>query len=176
MRKEVVAVVVGLVLGGALAGCTVKPSRSDSGFSGTWSRRGIIGDYTSTVSIVERHDGPLFRWKLDTDDRKWSVRCGWDGQCEEWLDGKKIAKYEFKVGKGALETELVVDCTRTPLLDDGRGGYHYVDDLVLEPGGLKMTAYTREYNGDKYGREATAVKHFDKVADAIADPPAETRP
>jgi hypothetical protein len=151
--------------------CTVKPKRSDTGFTGTWGRKGPIGDYQSTVAIAKQGERYLFRWKLDAKDRSWSVRCDWEGLCEERLDGKKIAEYKFEVTQKPGENFLTVTCTRTPV-EKGINGFRYVDDLVLEPGGLNMTSYTRELNDRTYPRDSTMVKSFDKVSDRISEPPA----
>ncbi len=155
----------------ALVGCTAKPKRSDTGFAGTWARKTYLGDYRSTIAIARDGERYLFRWKFDTDDRVWSVRCGWDGVCEERLDGKKVAKYVFEVTQKPGDDFLTVKCTRKPVRED-EAGYYYVDELVLEPGGLQLTSYTREQNDKTYTRESTQVKRFEKISDGVSDPPA----
>jgi hypothetical protein len=173
-RSFPILVAAGLALALLSGACTAKPRRTSAGFEGTWARSGYIGNYRSTISILKEGERYRFRWKLDTEDGTWFVRCDWDGRCEETLDGKKVARYTFVVRPGATDSELEVECTRTPL-DSEQGGYHYRDDLVLEPDGLHLTSYTRELNGRLYPRESTGVKRFEKIADGVADPPAGGR-
>lgn len=154
----------------ASSGCSSKPTLSDTGFVGTWGRRGFIGDYRSTISIVRQGERHLFRWKFDSDDRTWSVRCNWDGVCEERLEGKHVAQYVFEVTQKPGDDFLTVACTRNPTRE-GEAGFRYVDDLVLEPGGLELTSYTREQNDKTYPRESTQIKRFDKISNGVSDPP-----
>jgi len=159
-----------LVAAALACACTARPSVSDTGFVGTWARSGAIGGYRSIVSILKDGDRWLFRWKLDTEDGTWKVRCDWSGRCEEFVDEKRIGTYTFHVREEPGQDFLSVDCVREDLRE-GRNGYHYRDELVLNPGGLSVTTYTLELNGTLYPRESARKLTLEKISNTVADPP-----
>ncbi len=167
----VVAACIACLAGGA---CSVRPEITDTGFVGTWARSGIIGNYRSSVAILREGDRYLFRWRLDSEDGKWRVRCGWDGKCDEFLDGKKIGAYTFLVQQEPGKDFLSVDCTRTALREGDRS-YHYIDELVLDPGGKSITSYTLRLGDETFTRESTRKLVLEKISDTVADPPPGVR-
>jgi len=134
-----------------------------------------MGPYRSVLSILKEDGSWRFRWKLDSEDGRWKVRCNWEGQCEEFVDEARVATYTFKVTQGETPDTLTVECERVSLRPND-AGYHYVDDLVLGPGGTSLTAYTRKLGDTTYTRESTRTLKFDKVSDTVADPPPGLRP
>ena len=50
----------------------------------------------STVAIVEVEGRYLFRWGVTSADGKWQVKCSWEGQCEEFVDGEKTSDYAIR--------------------------------------------------------------------------------
>jgi hypothetical protein len=50
-----------------------------------------------------------------------------------------------------------------------------VDEFVLDPDGLRMTAYTLERQGQTFSGDGRPMKHFVKVADGVAFPPGTLR-
>lgn len=149
-----------------LPGCA--PRLSDTGYTGTWTRGSERSQ--STIAIHKDSERYLFRWKVDTADGKWRVRCDWDGRCEEHVDGEKVAEYRFDTRLDPASGSLLVECTGNvtkpkPL------AVHYVDELVLEPGGRVLWSYTLLRGGQTFEGEARPRRSFHKVSDEVGEPP-----
>ncbi len=165
--------IASLALVTALSGCTVRPQISNTGFTGTWARSGGMDTFHSQVSIIQDGGRYLFRWRLDSNDGTWHVRCGWDGKCEEFLDGAKVADYAFDV-RERPEGGLTIECTRVPVRKEVKG-YHYTDVLEVDLSGKSLVSYTVELNGDRFAKETATRKILTKISDTVADPPIGTR-
>jgi hypothetical protein len=150
----------------ALPGCA--PPLSDTGYVGTWTRGSERSK--STIAIHKESDRYLFRWKVDTADGKWRVRCDWDGRCEEHVDGAKVAEYRFETRVDPASGHLLVECNGNvtkpkPLT------VHYLDELVVEPGGRVLWSYTLQRGGQTFEGEARPRRSFDKVSDDVGEAP-----
>jgi hypothetical protein len=148
--------------------CSLRPQVSDTGYTGTWSRGNARN--VSIVAIVKAGDRHLFRWSKHSFESAYDITCGWDGRCEEVLFGKKVATYDFSTRNDPTTGHLLVECNERrlePLKNDS----HYVDELVVEPGGKVLWSYTIERDGQKFSGMARPMRSFDKVADGTAVPP-----
>ena len=167
------AAVVLLVLSAALAtACSRGPKVSDTGYEGTWQRGG--GSATSTIAIVKQGDDYLFRWTLDSEDGRWIVRCNWDGVCEEHVDGEKTSDYTFRTWvepTGFLRIECKGKVTRPKPLD-----VHYIDQLRVKEGGLRMSSATMEQGETRYYKMKKPKRMYTKVSDAVENPPTDRKP
>ncbi len=156
-------------------GCAGDVAVSDTGYAGTWSRGPAHAK--SIVAIARVGDGYRFRWtKITREPRglrrvKLEVRCDWDGQCVETLDGRKIAEHRFRTWTDPDSGHLMVEWSERRLGPEPRES-RTVDELVVEPGGRVLWSYTIERDGRRFEGEARPKRSFTKVADAIADPPA----
>ena len=147
-------------------GCA--PKVSDTGYVGTWARSSPQS--ASTIAIYRDDAGYRFRWKVDTPSGKWRVRCDWNGRCEEHIDGEKAAEYLFTTRIDPATGHLVVDCTGK-VSKPRRAEIHYVDELVVEPGGLTLWSYTLERGGQRFEGEARPKRSYRKVADEVGEKP-----
>jgi hypothetical protein len=161
------AILLLAALGGVVA-CTPEVRVSNTGYEGTWSRG--TERAMSTIAFVRDGDGMRFRWSVRSDDDKWSVRCGWDGRCEEYVDGVKTSEYTFRTWEDEETGHVMLECTGRVFLPKELD-VHYVDELVLEPDGLVMWSYSLERGGQTYEGDARPKRKFEKVSDAVADPP-----
>jgi hypothetical protein len=165
---------LGLVVCLIAAGCTRQLAVSDTGYTGTWSRGPAHAK--SIVAIAKVGDEYRFRWTKITREPgglrrvKLEVRCGWDGTCTEWLEGKKIAEHSFRTWTDPKSGHLMVEWHERRLEPERRES-RTVDELVVEPGGRVLWSYTIERDGQKFEGEARPKRFFHKVADAVADPP-----
>jgi hypothetical protein len=150
------------------AGCA--PKVSDTGYVGTW--KGGSDRATSTIAIFRGEHGYRFRWKVDSADGRWRVRCSWDGRCEEHVDGMKAADYVFVTREDPETGHLLVECTGK-VSRPKPADIHYVDELVVSPGGLQLWSYSRERGGQRFQGDARPKRSFRKVADEVGDPPRE---
>lgn len=128
------------------------------------------GKRNTRIAIFKDDERYLIRWGMETTDGKWIVRCGWDGRCEEFLEGKKVAEIEFEVRRDPGDGHLTVEVARKPT-DTGEVGYHYTDEMFVEPGGKRLLSYTVELNGKEYPKETATRYIHNKVADGVAEPP-----
>lgn len=148
-------------------GCSVKPRISDTGYVGTWDRGNER--VRSVVAIARDGEGYRFRWTKSSSDGKFSIRCGWDGACEERLNGVKVAEYRFAAALDSGTATLKVKVTELRLVPE-RLELRYVDELVLEPGGLGLVSYTIEKDGVILSGASRPQRAFKKVADGVASP------
>ncbi len=149
--------------------CSVRPKVSDTGYTGTWAKGNDRG--VSIVAIARAGDRHLFRWSKHSYEHSLDVTCGWDGRCEEKLLGKLMATYEFSTRTDPATGRLLVEC-RERRLEPEKLDIHYVDELVVEPGGKLLWSYTNERDGQKFERDGRPTRSFEKVADAVAGVPA----
>lgn len=149
-----------------LCGCT--PEVSDTGYVGTWTRGSPRS--TSTIAIFRDENGYRFRWKVDTPDGRWRVRCDWNGRCEEHVEGEKVAEYVFVTRLDPSTGHLLVECTGK-VTKPKPAEIHYLDELVVSPNGKELLSYTRERAGQHFEGNARPVRSFRKVADEVGELP-----
>jgi hypothetical protein len=153
------------------AACTITRV-SDTGYVGTWSRGSAVG--TSTISIAKTGDQYRFFWKLRSADKKWTVDCDKNSRCIEILNGVKIAEYQFTTRIDPATGHLIVDGDLS--LFDPKGDVKEkrrdVDELILEPGNLKLGSYTFERNGKTLIGDERPQRHFEKVSNSVLEPEA----
>ena len=95
---------VGLfLLAGGLVGCESEPT--NTGYTGTWARGGPV---RSMLEIVASGDSYLVRWTLTTQNNDWSVRCDWDGVCEEFVKGEKQADFTLSPSLDPASGNLMI--------------------------------------------------------------------
>jgi hypothetical protein len=152
----------------AISGCG-KPVVTDTGYTGTWSRGSER--LSSTLSIVRDGDGYLFRLALASDGGGRLVECDWEGRCEEIMGEEKTGEYRFTTRVHPETGHLIVEYVYRSELP-GVADSSYVDELVLEPGGLALKIYTLERDGEPIPVQARPTRKFQKVADKVAMPPA----
>lgn len=150
------------------ASCTMKPSVSDTGYQGTWSRGN--DRVRSTIAIVVRDETIGFRWNQRLADGTVVVRCGWEGRCDGLTDGKKTSEYEFRAWIEPSSGKLRVDARHNLFQQDLV--IHWIDELTVGEGGTSLLVETIERdgvtfdgNGPRYG--------FVKDADRVLDPPGD---
>ncbi len=169
-KRRTARIVTIAALAATAAACISSAPVNNTGYTGTWSRGN--DRVQSIVAIVKQPDGYRFRWTKVSSDGKLQVRCGWDGACEERLDGKVIANYRFTPSvdaSGKLRIEAVEE-----RLEPEKKTLHYVDQLEVEPGGKVLWSYTIERDGQKYEGNARPKRSFRKVSDGVAEPPGGT--
>src|SRR4029079_8132353 len=145
---------------------------TDTGYVGTWARG--EGYARRTVSIVRSGDRYLFRPHVHAADGTWDLECGWDGRCIETVDHEKTSEYTFRTWIDPVSSHLMVECTGTATKPQ-RLDIHYVDELVVEPGGKTIRVFTHERAGQTFEGNARPQYVFTRVADTVADPPAAAR-
>jgi hypothetical protein len=133
----------------------------------------IARDLHADPAELSLKDGEVyrFRWALTSDDKKWSVKCDWNGSCEESLKDKKIASYAFDCHidpeKGRLHVKMVR--TGTP---DSPDSHTDIDELVVDSDGKVLRSFTIQQDAEKFAPGKGPARFFDKVSDAVDDPPA----
>ncbi len=156
------------VCGVAAVACTARPIVTDTGYTGTWSRgNGVV---YSVVAIDKRGDRYAFRWSKHSSQEDLDIRCGWDGRCEELFRGHRDATYEFSTRVDPVTHHLLVECDERRVAPE-KLDLHYVDELVVEPGGKVLWSYTIERNGERFEGNARPMRSFEKVSDGFAGPP-----
>jgi hypothetical protein len=156
----------------AMASCSGDPAVSDTGLTGTWVREG--NRTVSLIALTKLDERYLFRWSKFGADDDFRVRCDWDGRCEEWKSGRKFAEYLFSTRTDPRSGRLLVECHETRLLPKLHE-QHFIDELVVEPGGKVLWSYTIERDGETFESGKGPQRSFMKVADSIADPPRRRR-
>ncbi len=164
-RRAAVAVAAILVVA-----CTVRPKVGDTGYQGTWGRGNER--VRSTLALFRQGDRWLVRVGVVSDDRNWTIRCGWDGRCEERVGGLKVYDHRFSASLDPATGHLRVECVAKAVAP-GREDVHYVDELVVEPGGKRLVALTVERDGRPLPPEGRPRREYEKIADGVADPPSE---
>jgi hypothetical protein len=160
----------GILLLAALApACTVKPITSNTGYTGTWKKQGS-SYYNSTISIVRVGEEHRFRWTLRSTDGSWKVACGWEGPCEEFVDGEKTSEYTFRAWIDPATSHLMVE-QKGSISKPERLDLHRIDEWVLAADGKEASVYTNESMGQKFEGDHRPKFSFVKVADTVANPP-----
>lgn len=169
------ALFLAAVLLSALArGCAGKPAASDTGYAGTWGQGN--DRIRSTLSIVREGDGWRARISVRSSDGTYAMRSGWDGRGESIQDGAKTYDLDFRTAVDPGTGRLRVECAGTPLASSN-APIHYVDELVVEPGGLTLSVYTLERGGQRFEADARPRREFTKVSDEVKEaPPSRTGP
>ena len=152
----------------ALLACTVRPRVTNTGYTGTWS--GGNDRIVSMIAIAKSGDRYFFRWFKHSSDRAFDVDCGWDGQCEERLLGRRVATYDFAARLDPATGHLMVECHERRFIPQTLE-IHFVDELVVEPGGRVLRSYTIERDGQRMQGLSRPVRSFVKIADAVAGVP-----
>ena len=166
-----VAGIAGMVLSAALvAGCGGKAKVTDTGYAGTWTQGNER--IRSTLAIVR--DGTSWRTRVGvrSADRSFAILSGWDGRGEKDQDGAKTYDLVFRTDTDEATGHLRVTCEGSPA-DPARKPFHYVDELRVEPGGIKLSAFTVERDGQRFEPDARPRREYEKVSDAVAEPPPE---
>jgi hypothetical protein len=156
-----------LLIALAAAGCAGKPRLSDTGYEGTWGRGNER--IRSTIAIARDGERWLVRIGVRSSDGSYAVRCGWDGLCEEIQDGERIYDHRFVTSVDPESGYLRVECIGTPA-GPARKPVHYVEEWVVAPGGLSLTAFTVERDGHMYEGEARPRRDYEKLSDEVKDP------
>ena len=156
----------------ALAACGLPPMISDTGYRGTWRRGNDLN--VSIVAITESSGTWYFRWSRRSSDGKYNVVCDWDGSCDEWLDGKRVATYtvttRFDPASGLLSTDTVEE-----RLDPRKETRRYSDVMEVKDGGLTLWNYTTDRDGQHFEGTGRPMRSFTKIANSVASPPGSTR-
>ena len=152
----------------AMLACDRHGAVSDTGYTGTWERGSKI--QRSTLAIVEWNGEYLVRKTLDTADGRHTIRCDWDGHCDEFVEGEKTSEYTFRSWVDPKSNRLRIEChgtvtKPTPL------ELHYVDELLLRDDGLTIRARTLEEQGREYTK-GSPKRDYRKISNSVSDPPA----
>jgi hypothetical protein len=153
-----------------LASCG-RPRVSDTGYAGTWVRGNER--VRSSLAIVRAQGGWRTRIGVKAADGTYAIASDWDGRGEEAQDGAKIRDLAFRTTADPATGHLHVECTGTPVGSTGRP-MHYVDEVVVEPGGLTLSVYTEERDGTRFEGESRPRREFAKASDEVLDPPPES--
>jgi len=129
----------------------------------------------STISIVKKDGEYLFRWGLKSTDATWKVRCGWDGMCQEFVDGEKTSEYGFRIWVDEESGRLRIECTGK-VSKPSEMDVHYIDELMLGRDRLRLRALTLERDGTKYEGPEKPTRVFVKLSDYVDDPPSGIDP
>jgi hypothetical protein len=148
--------------------CGIEPVLSDTGFAGTWSRGNERN--VSILAIAARDGAFRFRWIKRSFDGKLSIVCGWDGNCEERLNGTLVATYTMQARYVAATGALYTDTVEERQFPE-RQTFRYTDQLEVTDGGTTLWSYTTERDGRHYEDGARPKRSFAKVSNAVADPP-----
>ncbi len=151
-----------------LAGCGTEPVPTNTGFTGTWAKE------TSSleVALYLWHDGEEYRFRMfrESIDGTGRIDCDWDGNCEEFLDDRKIADLRFNLEETGDPASLLLHC-------NGLYSYpedfeiSYIHELNLSDDGLTLISYTMESQGARYEENARGMRTLEKYSDTVPDPP-----
>lgn len=174
MPGRVVAVGALLMLA---ASCSSKGfAPSNTGYTGTWTRAN--DRVASVLAILLDTGGYRFRWNKVSYDEHGKVAlvvdCTWDGDCVEILKGEKVATFRHTTSIDPATGHLIVEAIESREKPEPFT-HRIVDEFVLDPDGLHMTAYTLERRGETFSGDGRPMKHFVKVADGVAFPPGTLR-
>jgi hypothetical protein len=156
------------VLGAMAAACGARPT--DTGYNGTFARGNDRS--RSMVHLIHNERGAWAKLNWRTDNESWIVDCDWDGRCTLRVNGEESGSYQYRVWEDPATRHLMLEChvkyTRPEVKE-----FHFVDELVLREGGLKLLAYTVEKEGQKLAEGERPVYFFDKLSDEVPEPPPE---
>jgi hypothetical protein len=173
MRTGTLRVGALFLLLSALASCDLPPMISDTGYRGTW-RRGN-DRVVSIVAITESAGRWYFRWTKWSSDGRLTVRCDWDGRCEERLDGKRVVTYTITPRFDAASGKLWLD-TVEESVEPGRPARRYTEVMDVRDGGLTLRNVTIDRDGQHFEGLMGPQRSFTKIANSVADPPGSTHP
>ena len=163
---------LGALLGALAVSCADPPRPTDTGYVGTWRRANDRA--ASIVAIVKTDAGYAFRWTkrsyVPDGTLKLVVDCGWDGRCIETLEGVEQARYDFRTWIHPDTGRLMVEGNEIRTVPE-RLELHFIDELVVEPGGQVLWSYTAMKNGQTFEGGGRPMRSFRKVSDGVADPP-----
>ena len=145
----------------------------DTGYEGTWSRGNER--VRSILAIVEHEGAYRFRYTKISDDGRLRVDCGWDGQCQELIDGEPSGSFKFDVAVNEQTDRLRIECNgriERPVPTD----LFYVDELVVTKKGLGLDSWKVEDHQGSYEFEQSGVVRFTKMSNHVLDPPAGWSP
>lgn len=168
MRRSLAILVAAFVA----ASCGLPPMISDTGYVGTW--RGGNDRVVSLVAIARAADGYRVRVDLRTDDASWVTACAWDGTCEHRVKGVPTYRYRVRSWVEPETHRLRVEFDGHGVADPGTTD-HYVDEFVVQPGGMRLECSTILRNGTTYPDNARPKRTFAKVANGVAASSAELR-
>jgi len=173
MKRRAIRISAGVVL--VVLGCAIGCSepRSDTGYTGTWVLR--TDRIESRIAIVPREDGGYrFRLSQTTADGKSKIRCDWNGDCEQHVEGVLAARFRFVPKVDPATGLLRVRCEGGP---DGPESptIVYENELVVADGGLELESYTIERAGQSFEGDARPWRLLSKFSDRVEDPPARPR-
>jgi hypothetical protein len=159
------------------ASCSSKGfAPSNTGYTGTWMRSNYRA--ASVIAILLDTGGYKFRWNKVSYDEQGKVAlvvdCQWNGDCVEILKGEKVATFRHSASIDPATGHLVVEAIESREKPTAFT-HRIVDEFVLDPDGLRMTAYTLERQGQTFSGDGRPMKHFVKVADGVAFPPGTLR-
>jgi hypothetical protein len=152
-----------------LTSCGLPPMISDTGYRGTWSRGNDRN--VSIVAITELDGRWYFRWTKRSLDGKLKILCGWDGPCEERLNGKLVATYAISTRYDATTGKLFTDTVEERLIPE-KQTLRYTDVMEVKDNGRTLWNYTTDLGDQHYDGLARPMRSFAKVSNSVADPPA----
>lgn len=161
-----------------LAACSPSGRAPDAGtpdsplpgseYVGTWTRGS--DESRSIIAIFRKEDDLLFRWTQRTRSANWQVECGWDGHCEEFVDGEKMGDHYFESWLDEETGHLMVECN-VEVFKPRELRSHFVDELVVEEEGTTLWSYTVERDGRRFPPGERPRRRFQKTSDNVAHPP-----
>jgi len=157
----------------AALACDAQEPPSNTGYTGTWER----GHETrSLLAIVERNGEYLIRKRVISPKGGPNLRCDWNGNCEEFVDGEKTADYTFRTWVDPKTERLRIECHAT-ITEPRVVELHYLDEFLLKDNGLRLRARTLERGGRTY-TSGKPKRDYRKISDSVSDPPpgASTEP
>ena len=86
------------------------------------------------------------------------------------MDGQKTSDYVFRAWMDSETDHLMVEC-HGKVFKPKKLDIHYVDELVLEPGGLGLWSYTVEKGESRFEQFEGPKRFLVKVSDDVLDPP-----
>jgi hypothetical protein len=152
----------------ATLACDAHGPLSNTGYTGTWERGNDRA--RSILAIVEWNGQYLVRKSVHFADGRHTLRCEWNGHCEEFVDGEKTSEYTFRSWVDPKSKRLWIECRGT-ISKPAPLELHYVDELLLKDEGLRIRARTVEQQGRKLTK-GLPKRDYRKVSNSVSDPPA----
>jgi hypothetical protein len=160
--------ILALLAIGCAPGGSDKPRITNTGYVGTWARG---GDVRSRIAIVRVGEDYRVRWNLRSSDDKRRVECTWEGSCEEFVNGERVAEFKLTPSVDGETGNLWIECDGEVFKPE-EATIHFKDELVLRPKGRKLVAHTIEEGESTWVRgEGQPRRIFEKESDSVADPP-----
>jgi len=168
-RRRMALGILAVMAIGCAPGGSEKARITNTGYVGTWARG---GDYVrSKIAIAREGEDYLVRWTLTSEDDKRRVECDWEGACEEFVNGEKVAEFKLTPSVNAETGNLWVECHGEAFKPE-QATIYFKDEFVLRPKGRKLVAHTIEEGESTWVRgEGQPRRIFEKESDTVADPP-----